>query len=357
MIRNMRNRYTLAPARTPGRSILGIVLTCLALLSLLGMGASPYLAKATKTPKSNAGSSPYDVINLVNQLRQANGLAPYQISNALMASAQAHSDYQASIRSITHTGSGGSSPKSRAMAAGYGGGAAVFVSENIYGGTGASAQQAVTWWQGDSPHLNTMLGGSYVNAGAGVATDGSVVYYTLDVGYISGSPGSGSTTAPTGVAATSSLSTAITFYPVQIATPQADGSIIHIVQPGQTLWAIAATYKVSLPDLMSINGFTSSTVIYPGNKVLIQPPSLSATPVITATLMLTPTLSITTPTVTASRTAIKTISPSLPTSMPPQQEKPKTNPPAIDPLLLVIACLVFGGTILVVVGNVLKQNG
>ncbi|MBN2550853.1 MAG: LysM peptidoglycan-binding domain-containing protein [Anaerolineales bacterium] len=353
----MKNTSPLTSVRTPGRSVLGIVLTCLALLSLLGMGASPYLAKATKTPKSNAGSSAYDVINLVNQLRQANGLTPYQINSALMASAQAHSDYQASIRSITHTGSGGSSAKSRAMSAGYGGGAAVFVSENIYGGTGASAQQAVTWWQGDSPHLNTMLGGSYVDAGAGVATDGSVVYYTLDVGYISGSPGSGSTTVPTSIGATSISSTAVTFYPVQIATPQADGSIVHVVQPGQTLWTIAAAYKVSLPDLMSLNGFTSSTVIYPGNEVLIQPPSLSATPVITTTLVLTPTIPAITPTASVYQTVTKTVSPTLPTIQPPQQEKPKTNSPAVDPLLLIIAFLVCGGAILVVLGNVLKRNG
>ena len=98
-------------------------------------------------------ASAYDVIAAVNQVRASNGLAPFEINGALMAAAQAHSDYQAATGSISHTGSGGSSPGSRASAAGFSGS----VIENIYGGMNASPQQAVSWWQGDSLHLNTLL--------------------------------------------------------------------------------------------------------------------------------------------------------------------------------------------------------
>lgn len=217
-----------------------------------------------------------EVISLVNQLRAARGLAAYQANGALMAAAQAHSEYQAKIGSITHTGAGGSRPADRAIAAGYGGGLKVYVSENIYGGNNASPQQAVGWWQGDSLHLTTMISPNYVDVGVGVAVGGNTVYYTLDAGYISGSPGSqvnppsgdGSSPKPTAP----SGPTVVAIIPVQVATPAADGSIIHIVQPGQALWNIAAAYKIELADLLAINGLTKESFIHPGDKIIVRSP-------------------------------------------------------------------------------------
>ncbi len=60
----------------------------------------------------------------------------------------------------------------------------MFVSENIYGGGNASAQSAVNWWMGDALHQNTMLSPNYTDAGVGVASNGSAMYFTLDVGYV-----------------------------------------------------------------------------------------------------------------------------------------------------------------------------
>ena len=128
-------------------------------ISLVLILSSSNTVPALANRQQAALFSAYDVINAVNQIRESNGLPPYQINGSLMAAAQAHSDYQASIGQVTHTGQGGSNAKSRAMAAGYGGGAAVFVSENIYGGGSASAQSAVNWWMGDALHQNTMLSG------------------------------------------------------------------------------------------------------------------------------------------------------------------------------------------------------
>jgi len=79
-------------------------------------------------------NSAYDVIAAVNQLRAANGLPPYQVNGSLMAAAQSHSEYMAANGIVSHTGSGGSRPRDRAIAAGYGGGNQVYVSENIAGG-------------------------------------------------------------------------------------------------------------------------------------------------------------------------------------------------------------------------------
>jgi LysM repeat protein len=218
--------------------------------------------------------APNEVINLVNQLRAGRGLSPYQVNSALMASAQAHSEYQASIGSITHTGVGGSNPVGRAMSSGYGGGAKVYVSENIYGGNDASAQQAVNWWQGDAPHLTTMISPNYTDAGVGIAVGGSRVYYTLDAGYVSGSPGSGGNSSGGGGSSQSPAATAgptvVAIHPVQIATPEADGSIVHVVQPGQALWNIAAAYKIELDELLKLNDLTKDAFIHPGDKITVR---------------------------------------------------------------------------------------
>jgi uncharacterized protein YkwD len=98
--------------------ILGLVLW-------LGLEVTPSFAQA---------SSAYDVIAAVNDFRAAYGLPALKTNSTLMSIAQAHSDYQASISTVTHNGSGGSSPKDRAYAAGFGGGATIFFSENIAGG-------------------------------------------------------------------------------------------------------------------------------------------------------------------------------------------------------------------------------
>jgi uncharacterized protein YkwD len=54
------------------------------------------------------GGDAYQVIALVNAVRAAYGLPDYTANAALMSAAQAHSEYQASIGSATHTGKGGS---------------------------------------------------------------------------------------------------------------------------------------------------------------------------------------------------------------------------------------------------------
>jgi LysM repeat protein len=246
-----------------------------------------------------AASQAYDLIDQVNSLRSANGLPSYQVDNALMAAAQAQSDWQASTGSVTHTGAGGSRPRDRAAAAGFGGGAQIFVSENIAGGGGLTAAEAVSWWQGDAPHLNTMLSPNYVYIGAGAASSGGTVYLTILAGYWVGSAGSAANPTAQAGTAVSPGGGAPAYSPPQTATPAADGSVIHVVQAGQTLWTIAAIYGVSLADLYAINQMNENTFIYPGDKVTIRPAS---TPTATATL--TPAPSTPRPTATPSPTRV-----------------------------------------------------
>jgi len=71
--------------------------------------------------------------------------------------------------------------------------------------------------------------------------------------------------------------------PIELAQPNEDGSIVHTVLEGHTLWAIAARYEVSLADLYLFNALTEDSVINPGDKLTIrladgQPPPPTPTP-------------------------------------------------------------------------------
>jgi LysM repeat protein len=168
----------------------------------------------------------------------------------------------------------------------------------------------------------------------------------------------------------------VVFYPVKVSTPGPDGSVVHTVQPGQTLWTIAAIYKIQLPELLQLNGLGDNAFIHPGDKLVIKPaksglakpspadagpadagplsaemqsetdqiPSATDTPTYTPTAM--------------PGTAAALLQPaqsSLPSGWSGSQPGSAATP-AADPLLIIIAVLVVGGTALLIVGSLLKRR-
>jgi LysM repeat protein len=79
---------------------------------------------------------------------------------------------------------------------------------------------------------------------------------------------SANSTAPAAAQAPSAASGAL---PVLQATPMPDGSIVHTVQAGQTLWTVAAVYDIALADLLEQNGLTENSLLHPGDELLIRP--------------------------------------------------------------------------------------
>jgi uncharacterized protein YkwD len=262
------------------------------LIALAGFASANLLfltAAARRASTANDASRAAQVIAEVNALRAASGLPAYVPDPILMSVAARQNDWRVSTGATTHTGPDGTSPKERAAAAGYGGGATIFISENIVDGTGLTPEQAVQWWTGDAPHLNTMLGPNYVNVGAGAGESGGVWRYTLMAGYIAGG------SYPSGQAPHPQANQPPSFQvaPVTTGTPLPDGTLIHVVGPGQTLWTIAAIYGVDLDTLMTMNGLTSASVLHEGDRIIIQPswtPAPSAVPTesVTATPNATP---------------------------------------------------------------------
>jgi uncharacterized protein YkwD len=256
--------------------------------------SSTNLVKASPALPAPVRSSAYELLDAVNSLRLSRGLAPYQADPILMGIAQAQAEYLVSISAITHTGPDGSRPYQRALAAGYlvagdlslGG----FFAENITAGVGKTATEAVETWMGDDPHLNTMLSSNLQDAGAGVGVTGNTYYYVLDAGRSTG----GKPVAYTPPAYINQPTP--TIIP---NTPNPDGSIIHVVRPGDTLGSLSLAYDISIADLLALNNLTIKSVIYVDQKIVIRaantptPTQPTGTPTIRPTATEWPTITYT----------------------------------------------------------------
>ncbi len=272
----------------------------------------------------------YDLIAAVNGWRTSSGLAPLEVNSALMASAQGHSEYQASIGSWSHLGAGGTYEWDRAAAAGYGGGASIKCDEAVaIANINTSVDTVVYTLWNDYDHRDlVLLNSSYVDVGAAAVEQDGMVYYTLDACYTGSGGSSNSSSGTTGSSVVSSYPTATReiIISVQTATPADDGSITHEVQSGQSLWAISDSYQVDNATIAQLNNLsTDNPVIYPGQKLLIRP-------------SFTPTVS---PTIT--ETAIPATHTPKPTSTPRPTRPPKTATPTLTatekPLLPELAAI------------------
>lgn len=217
-------------------------------------------------------SDPYSLIAAVNQLRAANGLAAYSTNPILMGIAQSHAGFMAAS-GVSHYGVGGSRPYQRAIAAGYplagdltqGG----LFSENITAGSGKSVSDAVLEWQGDAPHLNTMLSPSLTEIGAGVVQVDGYYYYVIDCGRSTES--SQPQVIPTSMQAEISLlpSNPVVVKTLVANTPESNGKTFHEVREGETLWLIAVSYGTKIDQIKAYNPTIFEMNIYPGQKLLI----------------------------------------------------------------------------------------
>ncbi len=130
--------------------------------------------------------------------------------------------------------------------------------------------------------------------------------------------------------------------PIQRLTPASDGNYYHIVKNGETIAYISGLYGVNMYDLLSWNGLDSTSIIQPGQKLLLKvtppvPPTPTPAPA-TATLPATVAPPTETLSPTPSQTAIK---PSATTEPPPAEG-------VAMPMWLIPVGLIVGGVTLAV---------
>lgn len=227
-----------------------IILAALSGLFLLSIG---------QTQRALAQGSPTgDILQLVNNVRAEYGLPPVTYNAQLAAAAQGHANFIATEGIYSHYGVNGSTWQDRAQAAGYPG----WAGENLVGGTRLTPQQGVTWWRNSAIHFSNMLNPRWTEAGVGFAVGSGQNFYVM----VFGTPNDG----PPPRAAQQVVDVPFIVAPIELAAPNPDGSIVHVVGDGHTLWAIAARYEVPLADLYLFNGLNEDSVINPGDRLTIR---------------------------------------------------------------------------------------
>ena len=210
----------------------------------------------------------YDLILAMNTLRVSNGLPALIEDPIINAVAQSTAEVMAANQMSWHIGN----VSGRLQAAGYGSGAKVWATENFAVGTSFTIDQIMLVWA-DPDHMIPAVNPAYCHVGAGVAKSANgMTYYVLQAAFVSGkscgeyrppnnfTPQPGSNPNPI---------VPQIIVPVKVATPDADGKIFHDVQTGQSLWAIAVAYKVTIRDLEVWNNISRSKPLQVGQKLFI----------------------------------------------------------------------------------------
>jgi len=307
------------------KKAIALIMLILAVLLL------PVGSKAVDRDHMPTRTSAEELIAAVNALRAENGLAPYSPNPILMSIAQTHAEYILSSGVMTHYDANGLRPFERALQAGYAVAGDIytnvgFFSENIIGGSGVTAEQAVEEWAVmDEAHLRTMISSELQDIGAGVAVSGYTYIYVIDCGLSTGG-------MPRAFTPPATYKTPIV---TQVPpTPNEDGSVSYIIQPNDTLLGIAIKFGMSLDAIYALNGLTEDSIIYPGDAILLSP-GFTATPTL---LTSTPTER---PSITPWPTSTPTIVLASETPIPDSPSGLPASAAGSAVAIIIIAALVF----------------
>ncbi len=290
------------------------------------------------------GDSTTIVINAVNQLRVGQDLSALLVNQQLMTAAQQQSQYMASLGSETEVGEDGSSPADRAERAGFGTGAEIQIFENDTCGIDLTISEVLNETWNSGLQQDNLLTPEAEYIGAGVAYAGDLVCYTVVIGYWTGDADPTPTlpSPPAGTPASPVIPTAV---PVVVSTPQADGTVKHIVAGGQTLWIIAAVYNVPLEELRELNQLDPNTMVNPGEVVVIKPSyTPTNTPIGQASPTPPPRFTHTPSPVGYQGTAV-VFSPATASATDPAVNEPRFRTSTKNPTIVIAAVLIAGATL------------
>ncbi len=132
-------------------------------IALLGLALLAAPAQG-QTPCPLPTNEELEVLDLINQQRAANNLAPVELDGRLMESAVRHSDDMRDGCFLSHTGSDGSSKNQRMLDAGY-----PNPGQEAVGAGQVSPSQIVSAWMASTPHRGILLNATARHVGIGHA--------------------------------------------------------------------------------------------------------------------------------------------------------------------------------------------
>jgi LysM repeat protein len=243
-----------------------IILFLLAVSLYLPTRGMGYSAPQSANPAADVTA--FDLIIAMNTLRMSYGLPALIEDPIINAVAQSTAEIMAAQQMSWHIGD----VRGRLAAAGYGGGVTVWATENFAVGNMSIDEIMLVW--SDESHMLPAVIAAYCHVGAGVAkAPNGMTYYILQAAYTSThacgeyKSATGKTPAVSASTRVSSISQRIV--PVKIATPDAEGKIIHVVEQGQSFWSIAVAYKITVKDLEYWNNLSKEDALIIGQRLFI----------------------------------------------------------------------------------------
>jgi hypothetical protein len=215
------------------------------------------------------------LLTRINNLRGTKGLPAYAINGALSAAAQQQAQWIVDHGTVAHVHPDGSSPQSRATAAGYG---SPYVGENIYGGTNATTNDAWVFWINSGIHYAGLVNVHYKEIGIGAAHGSWGAAYVL----VFGDPG-GPEYIPPAADGGGGKQAAVRRPPAYVLGVDEHGNIKHEVQPGDTLGQIALLYGYTwddIPAMLALNNLSAEDArnLEVGSVFLVPPKAGTYTP-------------------------------------------------------------------------------
>ena len=220
-----------------------------------------------------------DLLGRINTLRSQQGLPPYTLHPALVAAANSHAQWMAQTGQVTHTQDNGSTPASRANAAGYD---SRWVSENIYMGGLASVDSAWNFWINSSIHYAGMTHANFMHIGIGTAVGEHGQAFVLVFG-TQAWENAVTSGGNLGTGASNNADAPAAPPPSFVVGVDEHGNIMHEIQAGQTLGDVLLTYGYTwddLPALLELNEFTDEDIrsLDIGAVILVPPQGGTYTP-------------------------------------------------------------------------------
>lgn len=249
--------------------------------------ASVSLLDGTETPTAA------EVLDAINRHRANHGLAALSAHPVLMQVAQAQADGIASGLP-GHWRPYGMSLGQWLLSLGYplAGDLSLDGIRSENWAYAASIAELIQAWSMDETHTNTMMSPERSDMGVGIVILKDQIVFVLITALQTRDGRMQSTAYPmltqaveinngTAVAGISQF-----VKPVKLGTAWPDGDVFHMIEYGQSLWAIAIAYGIKVDQIRAWNNLGQDTIIYEGQVLLVQrgatqPPS--ATPATQAT--------------------------------------------------------------------------
>jgi LysM repeat protein len=133
--------------------------------------------------------------------------------------------------------------------------------------------------------------------------------------------------------------------PLVVSTPMPDGTVKHIVGAGQSLWAIADAYQITIEYLLELNELEPDAIVVIGDELIISPPyTPTSTPIGEASSTPPPRYSHTPDSGTPQGTT-KSFSPATPEPTETPKVEPRFQSSGKHPLVIVAAVVISGGSL------------